>query len=149
MQRKTWHPVHLTHTACSWDHKFRLLNRTLDARFHTFRLLVISCYFRHPVVRNLVAEDVRDEFVKDFTQEEQKEDAKNLTQLSGIDSKCFQVWKDRLKCIPAYCCKHSFVQTGSTAACYWTFILGKLACSKKQLRMGTEELGISMEEQAS
>ena len=41
-------------------------------------------------MRNLVAEDVRDEFVKDFTQEEQKEDAKNLTCLSGIDSTCFQ-----------------------------------------------------------
>lgn len=64
--------------------------RTFRTGPWTLKVPQIPRYFRHPVVRNLVAEDVRDEFVKDFTQEEQKEDAKNLTCLSGIDSTGFQ-----------------------------------------------------------
>ena len=75
--------------ACSWDSSPAMQHHVPNCakQFHNFGLLEpdlgrlvpqIPTSFRHPVVRNLVAEDVRDEFVKDFTQEEQKEDAKNL-----------------------------------------------------------------------
>jgi len=63
---------------------------------------VIACdpaAYMHPVVRNLVAEDVRDEFVKDFTQEEQKEDAKNLTHMDMA----YDSWKNEAKTCGQIC----------------------------------------------
>lgn len=130
MQLKTWHPVHLTH-ACSWDSSPAMQNdvpssfttldfwkRTLDAWFHKF--LVLSGI---PLCGTSLLKMSVTSLWKILHKKSRKKMPRIWRVLAALTLHAFKnekvLW---LKCIPANCCKPSFPQNCSVAACYLYWI---------------------------